>query len=776
MKLQRLRLINYRRHADTLLEFPEGVIALVGANGAGKSTLLEAIAFALYGTDALATPKPLVRFDGAATSDTVRVELDFTVAGSAVHVVRELRGKLLTPQAELHVDGHVVVPPAAGSGEAATQSISRLLGMDLEAFLTTVVARQGELSRLSDAKPAERKRMVLRMLGIDRVDAAIERARLERRVAAEKLDALRSVLADESVLRNAITAAKGLVSNSESQHRQATASWELAQRELTSTKRAHEAMQAQLVAARDADAAFVTCEQDVRHRAEIAGQWAKRLHAARQAQDLALTLKNAAARVAELEQQEADARVRAGETVRYVADKKRYDAYAARKAQLEAALAKALPNAPDVAGLTSRLEGLQTKAERLAASLEASRARLEDARMRKATLARLGPEAPCPTCLRPLQDSAEHLVRQHEDDEGRLVNDGEALWRLVQTARAERDELAKQLREAQKQYTLVEGAKREQASLHGELERLLADAPTLPPPPAPVPSVAEFAKALAQARHDASQFLVQSALAKEIPTLTVESTAAEANLALARSNLETARRRKAELEPDPKVVTAAVHAFEAAQSKERAAERLVAQASQTVATAKQSLDTAEKAWLDGLEKRQQADALATVLSHWNALAAPRTGLLDQFRDHLVSRIGPAIQAESGRLMSAFTAGRYSDIVLDTEYEVYVQDGGQRYTLSRFSGGERDLVHLALRLAVSRLLAERSGSEMRFLALDEVFGSLDRNRRDLVVGALHGLGGLYAQVLVVSHLESVQEALDHALNLELQDGVSRLRNT
>ncbi|MCA1810836.1 MAG: hypothetical protein LC623_02360, partial [Halobacteriales archaeon] len=74
----------------------------------------------------------------------------------------------------------------------------------------------------------------------------------------------------------------------------------------------------------------------------------------------------------------------------------------------------------------------------------------------------------------------------------------------------------------------------------------------------------------------------------------------------------------------------------------------------------------------------------------------------------------------------------------------------------------DMVHLALRLAVSRMLAERGGTEIRFLALDEVFGSLDRAHRDLVVGALQQLGGLYAQVLVISHLEGLREELGQAV--------------
>ena len=44
MQIRRLRLTNFRQHADTVLDFEPGLTGIVGPNGSGKSTLLEAIA------------------------------------------------------------------------------------------------------------------------------------------------------------------------------------------------------------------------------------------------------------------------------------------------------------------------------------------------------------------------------------------------------------------------------------------------------------------------------------------------------------------------------------------------------------------------------------------------------------------------------------------------------------------------------------------------------------------------------------------------------------
>src|SRR6185369_271340 len=139
-----------------------------------------------------------------------------------------------------------------------------------------------------------------------------------------------------------------------------------------------------------------------------------------------------------------------------------------------------------------------------------------------------------------------------------------------------------------------------------------------------------------------------------------------------------------------------------------------------------------------------------------------------------ARTAPLIQQEASRLLGLFTQGRYSELLLDADYEVWVQDGAARYAVGRFSGGEQVLVHLALRLAISRLLATRAnGAELRFLALDEVFGSLDPAHRELVVAALHQLDGLYTQVLAITHDEGLQEMLDQAVRIELRDGEAHL---
>ena len=113
MRLISLRLQNFRQHADTRIEFERGLTGIIGPNGSGKSTLLEAIAWALYGTPAARGTRDSIRFSRAAPRASVKVELEFELAGHRYRVVRGLTN------AEVFLDGGDV--PIANTITGATE-------------------------------------------------------------------------------------------------------------------------------------------------------------------------------------------------------------------------------------------------------------------------------------------------------------------------------------------------------------------------------------------------------------------------------------------------------------------------------------------------------------------------------------------------------------------------------------------------------------------------------------------------------------------------------
>ena len=118
-----------------------------------------------------------------------------------------------------------------------------------------------------------------------------------------------------------------------------------------------------------------------------------------------------------------------------------------------------------------------------------------------------------------------------------------------------------------------------------------------------------------------------------------------------------------------------------------------------------------------------------------------------------------------------TNGRYTDLELDEDYGATILDDGDPKAV--ISGGEEDVANLALRLAISQMIAERAGQPLSLLILDEIFGSLDEDRRAAVVDLLRSLADRFPQVILITHIDSVREGFDRVVRvgLDLARGVA-----
>ncbi|PKL93873.1 MAG: SMC family ATPase, partial [Gemmatimonadetes bacterium HGW-Gemmatimonadetes-1] len=118
-----------------------------------------------------------------------------------------------------------------------------------------------------------------------------------------------------------------------------------------------------------------------------------------------------------------------------------------------------------------------------------------------------------------------------------------------------------------------------------------------------------------------------------------------------------------------------------------------------------------------------------------------------------------------------TAGRYADLDVSEEYVATVVEDGEVKPV--ISGGEEDVVHLALRLAISQMIAERAGQPLALLVLDEIFGSLDDERRQAVLDLLRALQDRFPQVIIISHIEGMRDAVDRVIRVrhDLELGVT-----
>jgi DNA repair exonuclease SbcCD ATPase subunit len=151
--------------------------------------------------------------------------------------------------------------------------------------------------------------------------------------------------------------------------------------------------------------------------------------------------------------------------------------------------------------------------------------------------------------------------------------------------------------------------------------------------------------------------------------------------------------------------------------------------------------------------------------------------LNGFTDHLLGVVRDQIQDETGRILSEITDGRYDTVILDDAFELLVHDLGGDFPVSRFSGGEQDDVAIALRIALSRYIAEMHElHDSTFLIFDEIFGSQDEERRGNIFRALRALEPYFPQIFLISHVTEVQGEFGNTLVVEAVSGTeSRIRD-
>ena len=91
----------------------------------------------------------------------------------------------------------------------------------------------------------------------------------------------------------------------------------------------------------------------------------------------------------------------------------------------------------------------------------------------------------------------------------------------------------------------------------------------------------------------------------------------------------------------------------------------------------------------------------------------------------------------------------------------------------FSGGEAFRINFSIRLALSRLLAQRAGSRLQTLVIDEGFGSQDDEGRVRLAEAITAVQNDFEKILVITHLSELKEAFPSRIEVEKTADGSRV---
>ena len=250
--------------------------------------------------------------------------------------------------------------------------------------------------------------------------------------------------------------------------------------------------------------------------------------------------------------------------------------------------------------------------------------------------------------------------------------------------------------------------------------------------------------------------------------------------------IEAQQGRIAALETERTEQEAALDALRPTLAEGPRLAHLLNEARQQEATARQQVGAARQnlAALETLERRQR-----DMRTQREELAA-RVGLLTELRDAfgvngipamIIEHTLPELEREANHILQNLTAGRMH-VRFETQRET--KTGNLRETLDiiisdekgtrpyeNFSGGEQFRVNFSIRVALSRMLAQRSGVRLRSLFVDEGFGSLDAEGRQRLVEAVKAVQHEFDLILVITHIDELREAFPTQIQVTKGDGGS-----
>jgi exonuclease SbcC len=208
-----------------------------------------------------------------------------------------------------------------------------------------------------------------------------------------------------------------------------------------------------------------------------------------------------------------------------------------------------------------------------------------------------------------------------------------------------------------------------------------------------------------------------------------------------------------------------------AERTRRETELALVQARAERSAATEALNTVIRRRAEREERERAAAVTATELVLHQELDRALTDL----RNDLNATLRPDLSELASSFLRDLTNARYTDLELDEEYSTTLLDDGDPKAV--ISGGEEDVANLALRLAISQMIAERAGQPLSLLILDEIFGSLDEDRRTAVVDLLRSLADRFPQVILITHIDSVREGFDRVVRVgfDLSKGVATVQD-
>jgi DNA repair protein SbcC/Rad50 len=247
----------------------------------------------------------------------------------------------------------------------------------------------------------------------------------------------------------------------------------------------------------------------------------------------------------------------------------------------------------------------------------------------------------------------------------------------------------------------------------------------------------------------------------------------EASLAQARDMLSRRQQELAELEEKQRANEVTIAQLPLWEEQLRETERALAELTENQRTA-----IARRGYLEGqlirlteLQESINTDSakLASLVEDQSVYQELVTAFGKQgVQAMLIETVVPRLEEEANILLGRMTDNRMH-VKLETQRERRSGKGDPIETLAinvsdelgprsyeMYSGGEAFRVNLALRIALSKVLAQRMGAPLPTLFIDEGFGTQDAAGRERILDVISAIQDDFDKIIVITHLEDLKE--------------------
>lgn len=181
--------------------------------------------------------------------------------------------------------------------------------------------------------------------------------------------------------------------------------------------------------------------------------------------------------------------------------------------------------------------------------------------------------------------------------------------------------------------------------------------------------------------------------------------------------------------------------------------------------------------MDEQSRLQLADELEPKAKRWSRYQTLiRAFGRDGIPALIIENAVPQLEHIANEILGKMSKGKHY-IRFETQRELKSRDGVQEtldimigdWTSERpyetFSGGEQLRIDYAIRFALAELLAQRAGSKVEWLTIDEGLGSQDAEHRGLVLESIKAVADRFKKVLVITHIEEAQAVFEQQIFFE-----------